>query len=107
MDCAKCFFAKKEKLFFYEGLWPIATSIKEGLSVLRSAFVLVRMIKSVILRHTVYLTFQTGDPSRTLRMFTGFWGFETFHILMVLSAALLTSWFSLTGLKSSAYILLG
>ena len=99
------FFAKKEKLLFYEGPWPIATSIKEGLSVLIGHC--VGMIKSVILRHTVYLTFQTGDPSRTLRMFTGFWGFETFHILMVLSAALLTSWFSLTGLKSSAYILLG
>jgi hypothetical protein len=40
MDCAKCFLAKKEKLFFYEGLRPIATSIKEGLPVLRSAIVL-------------------------------------------------------------------
>ena len=41
MDCAKYFFwLKMSKLFFYEGLRPISTSIKEGLSVLRSTIVL-------------------------------------------------------------------
>ena len=38
--------AKKEQLFFYEGLQPIAASIKEGLPVLRSAIVLVQSVVS-------------------------------------------------------------
>ena len=38
------FLAKKEQLFFYEGLQPIAASIKEGLPVLRSTIVLARCI---------------------------------------------------------------
>ena len=37
MDCAKC--AKQEQLFFYEGLRPIAASIKEGPPVLRLTIV--------------------------------------------------------------------
>ena len=34
------FLAKKKQLFFYEGLWPIVQSIKEGFLVLRSTTVL-------------------------------------------------------------------
>ena len=33
------FLAKKEKLFFYEGMWPLAASMKKGILVLRLTIV--------------------------------------------------------------------
>ena len=41
------FLAKKKQLSFYEGLWPIAASIKEVLLVLRSTIVLEYHIGSI------------------------------------------------------------
>ena len=47
------FLAKKEKLFFYEGMWPLAASMKKGILVLRLTIVVGWEVQS----QQIYFTF--------------------------------------------------
>ena len=57
------FLAKKKQLIFYDGLWPIAASIKEGILLLRSTIVVTR---AVILR--VYRDIKEGNKIIYIRL---------------------------------------